>query len=770
MTYSLLVVIIIPFSLSWITYNPLVQTFLARMAGSYLSEKLNTVLTIEGLYITPRLDFHVRGVLTLDQRNDTLFHAHDVFVDMRSFRLQKSRKVFEVNDITVNDASFSLIKNVTDSAFTYSFIRDHFESTNTETEEDTVHGSTKWKVSLDDLGLRNVRFRYSDEIKKKREIGMDYFNLDIFVHELRLHDLSILNDTFDFRIEELSCYDKCGFVVEELTGEFRLSPMFLIVDSLKALTPHSKIDLDLAFNYDGWPSYLHFIEEVDMSSTIRPSELNLVDIGYFAPHLLVMDNKLRVGGKVKGTVDNLRVKDFRFTYGKNTRFRGDVRLYGLPDVTETFIHTHVDEFTVTRSDIEQFAIPGLNRHITVPEELGVLGTMKINGSFTGFYNDFVSTADFISDIGMISTDVSLRQNEDETDVVYKGEVRARRFHIGKFLNLHEYFGELDLDVQVNGKGITAESADIHMTGNIDSLMFMQQYFNQVAVRGAIAEKRFNGHLDVKDDLIKLVFDGILDFNKEKPLLDFTANISDADLFSLNMLDRDSLLRLSASLKCNFIGFDPEDLEGRIRVDSLEYLEGDKRWLLEHLALISLKDTGYYRKIMVTSDLMDALIQGNFTIREMTHAINNLLEKEFRNWAFMPDPDTNIRPQSLAFALDIKETEDLMDIFVPGLYVRQSSHISGSFNSLDREAEIKVEFPYVDYKGINSDSITVLAYADDSAISLTVATDKILLKERSIGDTLELGLENFALDALLDKDSLRYAVRWDDQDALRRNSA
>ena len=90
------------------------------MASSYLSKKLNTVITIDGLHITPRLDINVIGVLALDQRSDTLFHAGDVSIDMKSFRLNQAKKVFEMNNMYISDASMSLVKNVNDSAFTYS--------------------------------------------------------------------------------------------------------------------------------------------------------------------------------------------------------------------------------------------------------------------------------------------------------------------------------------------------------------------------------------------------------------------------------------------------------------------------------------------------------------------------------------------------------------------------------------------------------------------------------------------------------------------------
>ena len=202
MFYSLLVVIVAPFSLLWMTYNPLVQTFLARMTASYLSERMNTVVKIDGLYITPRLDLNLEGILVLDQLSDTLFNAENVFVDMKSFRLRQSRKTFSVNSISVSGASFALIKGQNDSVYSYSFIRDHFESESTETSNDTIHGHTEWQVSLGGIILKNVRFRYFNNNRKNKKRGMDYSHLDIFVYVLKMDDLKIQNDTFNFHIED----------------------------------------------------------------------------------------------------------------------------------------------------------------------------------------------------------------------------------------------------------------------------------------------------------------------------------------------------------------------------------------------------------------------------------------------------------------------------------------------------------------------------------------------------------------------------------------
>jgi hypothetical protein len=761
---------VIPFSLWWMTSNPLVQTFMARMAASWLSDKLNTEIRIDGLHLTMRLDLKIKGVSALDQRADTLFSAAYMKVDMKRMRFDSRRQKFDVNDISISRGSFALIKYENDTAFNFQFIADALGASEPAPETDTAKTATDWDLNLTALTLDQFRFRYIDHNRDPIPLGMDYQNLDIEIRNIFLDELKVLNDTFDFHISSLSCVDRSGFEVIGMSGLFHLSPLQLKAENLLLQTPRSNIDLDFNFQYQGWPSYLNFITDVMILGEIRPSELNLKDIGYFAPDLLVMDNPVRIKAEVNGSVDNLRAKNLRFAFGKGTRFQGNVRMYGLPDVRETYLHTSIDEFTLLKADVEKFAIPGARRYISVPPELQVFGEMKINGSFTGFYNDFVSTAEFHTDIGTITTDVSLKQNRDHTTVDYSGNIRARRFDIGKFLNLSDYFGKLDLDAAVSGSGLTGNTVQLGISGVVDSLGFMGRVLKEVKISGDIADKVFNGHLDVQDKLGSLLFDGIIDFRQEIPLLDFSAKVTDADLFRLNMLQRDSLSLLSFGITSNFIGLDLDELEGRILIDSLFYREGRKTWLMKNFAFISLRDTGSYKRMMLSSDALDATVSGSFTYGELPYAISRFVENKMSEWAFMDEPAHPSKRQLIDFSLRTRETEDLTNIFIPGLLIQNDATLSGSFDSGNKYAEVKSLFPFVSYLGMSSDSININLIAGKRSIDLDIGANRLLLKEKQKNDTLELGVEHFRWNSSLKRDSLLFNIGWDDQDELFRNKA
>ena len=110
------------------------------------------------------------------------------------------------------------------------------------------------------------------------------------------------------------------------------------------------------FSYDDLTAFNDFINSVTISSYIGTSTIQLTDIGYFAPSLLVMDNLLRFSGEVTGRINNLKLKEILLEYGNSSIFEGKITMNGLPDIEETFMHLSVKDLNTNKSDLEQIVI------------------------------------------------------------------------------------------------------------------------------------------------------------------------------------------------------------------------------------------------------------------------------------------------------------------------------------------------------------------------------------------------------------------------------
>jgi hypothetical protein len=352
------------------------------------------------------------------------------------------------------------------------------------------------------------------------------------------------------------------------------------------------------------------------------------DLGYFAPELKGMNNILSFSGNVKGTIDNLKVKQFDLDFGKNSHFFGNVSMNGLPDIRETYINTTIKELVTNQDDVAQIIIPddrGKMTTLEVNEVLSKFGNIRIHGHFTGFYNDFVANAKLYSSLGNLSTDMIFKQDKQEPVINYSGKLEADRFDFGSFSGLKDYFGELNLIADINGSGLSEENIKIEMHGTIDSLHFNNNNYNSISVNGNYQKETFNGALNIMDEDIHLSFIGEVDFSKTRSVFDFTSVINNADLGKLNIVSSEEQMILSTKLNMNFTGLSVDSIIGSVKIDSTVFKRDGKVIQMDHLSIDVKNDSSGVKSINLLSDYVDATLNG----RKLPRGSRRRLHGSFR---------------------------------------------------------------------------------------------------------------------------------------------
>ncbi|MEA3477509.1 MAG: translocation/assembly module TamB domain-containing protein, partial [Bacteroidota bacterium] len=753
----------LPLALMTLVSDPMVQTFMARITASYLSQKLDTEIRIDALRITFLFDLHLEGLLVRDRHQDTLLYASTFFADIgnRDF----VHKSLTLNSISLDNASIGLYHRMKDTTLNVHQILKNIRSAPEDTNASIID---TWTFTFSSLDLYNSRFRYLNETKERKALGMDYTHLDIEIDVLEISDVLIEKDTFNLTIHHLIARDRCGFEVNYLSGQFRVSPKFLIAEELLVETPVSDLSLDFSFHYPDWNAYIEFPTEVEIQSTIRPSVLNMKDIGYYASSLLVMDNEFRIGGDISGKVDNLKGKNMRFAYQKMW-FDGDITLFGLPDIEETFINLNIDGMEFSMADIEKFALPGNIRHIDVSPILEQFGLVSVTGNFTGFYNDFVSNASFQTAIGQFTTDVNLRPEESD-NIKYEGDLTAYHFDIGKLLGAGEYLGKMNLEAHIDGSGVSGNDIIVGMNGSVDSLDFMNNNFNKIMIAGVLGGRRFNGFVNIFDELLKLDFKGNIDYNRSVPIIDFTADIRDARLYDLNLLKRHPDTRLSTKLWCSFIGNKPDDVEGRLNIDSTYYFEDDKEIFVERLTLLTLKDDPNHRNLSLSSDIVDASLNGEYRFTELYPTLLKMLDQfiSLENIGVY-SPDTILQAQDYTFDMMFYNTDSIMNVFLPDLNIAPQTFFKGALNTESGDISFLGKSNQIIYKGLRFIDWSSSLSANRESILFENTVKRFVFKEADELDDVELGLDNLSLITENENDSLDFNIIWKDLKVKEKNS-
>ena len=355
MLYTLVVFISILFTIFFVIRNSWVQTLSVRLAADYISRELKTDVRIGGFDLSFTKGLVIEDISIHDRQKQAIFSAHKLSIQITRFSLRK--KIMKVRRVYVDKGVFQLITYKGDSTLNLKFIVDYFASKDTSRVIDTTP-TAPWKLSASSVELVDTRFHFQDENIPLRDTGMNFTNIDVNHINLLLTDFIPDKDTLNARIKHLSAIERSGFNIKSMSGEFHVSPAFLKAEDLLLVTNNSDLDLSFEFLYKQWSDYNDFLNKVKIVAQIRPSYLDLADIGAFAPELYVMKDKFQFSGDIKGTVSNFHAKNFRCAFGTATRFWGNISANGLPDVEETFVDLNIKNLVTNKKDIESIKIPG----------------------------------------------------------------------------------------------------------------------------------------------------------------------------------------------------------------------------------------------------------------------------------------------------------------------------------------------------------------------------------------------------------------------------
>lgn len=759
MLFSAVIIFSLLFTLYSVFRSTSMQTLLVRLTADYFSRELKTEIRISGLDLSWKNGLIMEEVLVKDHRNAILFSAQELGVKIRKFSMKNH--IVHVQRVYIDQGVVQLLTHRGDSSLNLQYIIDHFASSDTTQVTDTTAGPA-WDLSVGSVNLVDTRFHLQDENEPPTPLGMDYTNIDVSGINLSLTDIGFDADTIRVNIGHLSAVERSGFVLHHLSGEFEVSPAFLKAHNLKIQTDHSDLALSFDFLYKRWAAYNDFLNEITIQAKIEPSSLDLQDIGYFAPELLVMEDRIRLSGDIRGTVSNFKARNFRFAYGKNTYFYGNISAHGLPNVEETFIDLNIKALNTTKEDIESLRIPGDLRQLELPGLLANIGVVSVKGHFTGFYNDFVANANLKTNLGNVTTDLTLKREKGSPLLSYKGQLDVAHFDFGRLIGEEDEIGRITFRSAINGRGFDLENAVVSMNTHIDSAMLHGYNYSNIDITGALDQKKFTGNLEVKDTNLLMSFTGLVDLNDSLPKFDFTANIEQAQLFTLNLLKRDSIQDLAVRIKADFSGSNLDNIDGVISLENTVYKEGHKIISMDKFSLLTKQDTASGKSYHLTSDFVNADVTGNFSFSALIPSLSTFIQNYLASFTLKDSLITNYQAtnQVMKYNVQFFKTDEVTDVFLPVLRLAPNSSLDGFYNEEEGVLVANGHSPSLQLAGFEFDNWYLEAKTRKDNLSIKTGSEHLYLKKmKPPSDSIEIKLDSFNLVSNVHHDSVLFAFAW-----------
>ena len=754
-------VIILPGFLLLMLQTGFVQTYLAKKVASVLSDKLHTEVSIGSLQITFLLDVILEDVLVKDQHKGVLLSADALLVDMNDVFFE--RNLISLNNIILHKSTVNLIKYKGEKKLNYQFLLDYFNSTDTTKSK----GSRSWKIWIASLNLINSNFTYQNQNKQLADKGIDFNDLGLTDINAKIDNLLMIKDTIYANINSLSFKDKSGFVVKNFSTSAKVSPVGIIADDLRLETTETSLAIDLAFNYNSYDDFDNFIDKVKISALFKPSRIYLNDIGYFSPEFFGMNNKINVAGEIKGNIANLKGKDFQFLYGKSTYFLGNFNISGLPNIESTYIHFNIRNFFTCQYDLQNFELPTSSgiQHLSLPDEVVRLGNVRFKGAFTGFYNDFVAYGDFITDMGKITTDITLRKNHTTNQIEYDGKVASTNLNIGNILALPDEFGYISMNATVSGSGLDADNAALNMKGTIASIDFRNYHYNNIQVEGNLAKKKFNGYMKIDDENVKLDFNGTVDYSKDLPSFNVKSKIENLRMSKLHFMDlsSDSLSSLSTELELDFAGNTIDNIQGTIHAENTSFVYKGAKHFMSNFLFSNTAEKNGDKSLKLRSDYIDADISGNFMFNDLYLSSLKFIKDYMPSYSsWIKENLDSIPEQNFVYFIKLKNTSSLCELFMPDLTVSPNTVLKGSYNTKQSLLDLNITSALTTYQNMKFKDFFISGKTKDSRINVNIGCEQIAFSD-------SIGLDNVVFKSVTRNDSINYKLIWENANDNIKNS-
>lgn len=712
--------IILPVFLSLALHWQPVQDFAVRQAAGMLSDKLETEVTFDRVRLRLFNRVAIDGLCVLDYHRDTMFYAGRVVVPLRSLRPFSG--TVALGDVSLEDVRFRLMQDSTRRTNLWQILQKVRRKHKKERKP--------FRLTAGSLAISGMDFRHRKFDIRPREYGVNFTDLDVRDFNLRVSDISVVNDSVTLSIDSLSLRERCGLRIENLTTpRFMISGTGMHFDWLRIRTPESDARLSyLYFDYDTWKSYGDFLHRVNIRSEFNRSLVSFRTIAYFAQGLRDWQSVFRdasgtVNGPVaamKGSIGEVTVRDTKV----GLRFAID----GLPDVKNTRFVFDVASLQTNAADIEyilqDIAGTSLGKNLPMVERAGRIG---FSGHFDGLFRDFTASGDLNTELGRATVRFDVGPSEHAA-ASFRGSVETADFETGRLLDVRK-LGRVTLGADVTG--VFGEAFGMQARARIPKLEFNGYAYGDLALDGRFENRKFTGNIASADPNIAFDFNGDLDFSDSLPAYHFDLHLQNADLHKLNFNRRDSISRIRCDLHAQASGTSLDNINGTVEINGMTYINhidtvrtGNIRMEADNNS--ARKRLGFY------SSFADAELKGKLGYGDMfayfTHTLRSYL------------PSMSVRDRSTAppapargeaaridsyYLLDVnvKEANNVAGIFSPGLQLSQGTHLSFLFNPesdifslrLDSESIENERFFVSDLKAScrnQTDSISLFVTAAD----------------------------------------------------------
>lgn len=756
--YFLLVVVSIPIALTLLFQRPNVQTISAKLAAGILTKRLEQNVSINTISIGIFSGVVINGLNVSDQYNNTLLGVGNLKAKpvLTNFNISKIKFI----SAEIDSAQFNMGTYKGDTTNNLNVLLNKFSG-------DSESSGGSFKFFFGSIKLRNSSFNFFSQNTsyENGENTMDYANIDIRNIDADISDLVLINDSLNLKLDHLSANEKCGIIIKDLKTNFVLSSTGLYLNNSVININSSNLDLDFGMEYSNYSSLSYYVDSVNMIANIRPTIINMADIGYFADILFEMPNVVGITGKMEGPVRDMIGKELKIKFEENTRVSGEIRFTGLPDFFTTHMTGNKLKITTNSSDLGKFYLPINQKHIDLTNILPPDEQITIDGDFTGYYEDFISNLYISSNYGNINTKVKFKHSTDDEvdfDLLLTGDTIS----LGDITNQNNLLGDVSFDLNVSAHGDFPEDIQYKASGTLTDFDLYGYKYRRLGIFGSYYNDSVIADLRIGDKNLMMTASAKACM-AGTPAFSVNSKIVSANLNKLNLWN-DQDFNISTSIKANVLGTDINTLNADILLTQNNLKFGDNEYIIDNIMLTKTYDSLTNSVITLNSDVANASISGSYNILTLPESIFKLAD-HYYNIIPGDDSDRQIVDNYVVISLDISKPKIFSEQFLSGVLISPNTNLQSNLDFNNNEVKMDLSANKIRINNIKLNSSLLTLKSAENSLLCDLQISKITLKDSTTTDTLMFGLDNFAMSSKIGYDSIIYGINWNNETQALKNS-
>ena len=588
----------------------------------------------------------------------------------------------------------------------------------------------QWKLSLSDVNVKNVDFRFDDENARKLSKGLDYNHLNIKQLHLEAKNLNYTTNTnaLSGEIQSFAVKEQSGLNIEKLRTDFTYTTHGVQLKKLYVKTENTLLQNEVTVQYASLEELKTNPGILGINANMQKSRVAFKDILLFAPDLIQIpffknnQNAIaNINGRIVGNLNNLIFPNLDVSGIGSSRVSVSGRIIGLPDAEKAWYNLNIKNLEISPLDIEKLVDKG-----TIPSSIQLPQNSIIKGTFKGKLNNFITNLSLNSSFGNAHIKTTF-DNRIKNAEKYSGVVELNNFDLGKLIK-DSSVGKITMKANVKGTGLNPKTATANVDGFMQKGVFNDYAYQNLALKGTIINGVYSAKADIKDPNLKLDLVSNGTFNATYPQVNLKINVAIADLQKLNF--NTTPLKFRGQFNAKMTTADIDYLNGTITANNLLLVNEKGQFPLDSINIIA-TSTAEKNTLEVQSQFLKANVSGKYQLSQVTTAITNSIDKYYD---ISTSNKKKTKPQYFDFNVNVSNDPIVMQLFSE-IKQLEPINISGRYNSLNDSIVLNASIPKLVYGANTISNGVVKINTIDNALVYSTSIAEIQNADFRLPNTL-----------------------------------